>query len=617
VNNKASSIAVTAITLPVVIFCLVAILAAFYSIIESRYLGHRLYTAVFIILKDTLNLTLLFTFAVWVMITLLHYSVFKNRLKGHDEFTVIFAACSVLTFATIVTRHYLMGEHVFPAFLYMKNPVKNHFLLATLCTLNAVAFIFRRRMFRFISFLAGYTRVTLVLAVIMVSLTLALNLLVLHSAREKRKSLPSILLISLDTLRKDHLGCYGYEFDTSPNIDAFAGESVLFSDAFSHASWTLPAHMSLFTSQYSLEHGMIKENQQLHRNRRGLLLAEVLKNSHYTNVGFTGGALLDRAMGFGEGFDMYLDRGNDFRKPFDDRIISFLEKNRRFPFFLFLHTYCIHNYYSPEKYLDMFDPGCDGTFHDWEEIKPFLLKYEKSKLEGTTEKNDLQHLVRLYDSSIRYVDDRIGFLFERLKELHMYDDLLIIITSDHGEEFGDHGHTYHGSTLFDELISVPLLIKFPGNKYGGTIVDEQVNHIDIVPTILGFLEIGSGPWMRGTSLMDLIRGEGEEGELSYAESLNKRTAKFSLRTPRYHLIYESLPINLGNETKGSFKLFDIVNDPGESLDIADLDQATLVAMKEDLQMWLKPMMPEQIGKVRRTKFGERIEDRLKALGYLQ
>jgi len=611
-------IIVPAIALSIVILCSLAGLVAFISIIDSNYISNNMLTVVLVILKDTLNLTLSFALSVSALIIILHFGCSKvTKLERHNEFCVIFVSCVVMTLFLMTSRYYVMGEQVFPAFLMEKHPAKNYPLLAALIFVSAGALLFRRRLSRLVTSLVRFRGTTLVSAAMIIVLTIGLNLLILHLSYDRKQNYPSILLISLDTLRKDHLGCYGYEHDSSPTIDAFAREAVLFRNAFSHAPWTLPSHMSLFTSQYSLEHGLIRENQQLSSDHRGFLLAELLKNNLYTNVAFTDGAFMTRAWGFGDGFDMYFDKGGNFKNPLDSRVFSFLENNKKFPFFLFLHTYCIHNYYSPEKYLNMFDPGCDGKFHEWDEIKPFILEYGKSQLDSAAVQNELNHLIRLYDASIRYVDDRIGLLFQRLKDLKIYDDLLIIITSDHGEEFGDHNHTYHGHTLFDELISVPLIVKFPGYRYKGTIVDEHVSHVDLVPTILDYLGLQSRSWMRGESLLGLIRTEETTDQMCYSELLSKRTMKFSLRTPQYNLIYESPLTYIGDEERGSFMLFDSINDPGEQFDISDVETESLVLLKGELRRWLQPLIHEHLGSIRKTKMSAGLEERLKALGYLQ
>jgi len=375
--------------------------------------------------------------------------------------------------------------------------------------------------------------------------------------------------------------------------------------------------MSLFTSLYSAEHGYIRADARLDTGRRVPLLAELLKDMFYKTAAFTEGGLLDPAYGFGRGFDVYSLTRDHIRDPNMRPVFDFLNNLGGAPFFLFFHTYTIHNYSSPEEYRKLFDPECDGRFHRWEEAHQFLQLYKESDLEGEAAEKKLRHMVNLYDASIRYVDSRLGFLFEKLRERGLYDDMIIIITSDHGEEFGDHGHTFHGSTLYNELISVPFIIRFPRGKYGGTEQDMIVRHVDVVPTLLDYLGGERGAWMKGISVIPIIHGEETDQRSVYSDLLNKKILKFSLRTSRYHLIYESQLRGLPDEEMGNYMLFDVEKDPAEKVNISYSEEEVFTSMKRQLRKQIFRTIPETSGRLKNLTLDKGLKEQLNGLGYLQ
>ncbi|MGH7792955.1 MAG: sulfatase-like hydrolase/transferase, partial [Thermodesulfobacteriota bacterium] len=260
----------------------------------------------------------------------------------------------------------------------------------------------------------------------------------------------NVVFISIDTLRADHLGCYGYHRNTSPNIDRLAREGVIFSNAFSVSSWTLPAHISMFTSMYSTSHGVITGEDYLDDSR--ITLAEVLKREGYATAAFISGAYLrDPRYGFEQGFDLYdasiineaaslkdvIKASQVITSPSLNKAAkSWLEKNYQKKFFLFLHYIDVHSdYIPPPPYDTMFDPDYRGPVDG--------LNIFKLKLKAEMDPRDLFHIIALYDGEIAFTDHHIGDLMLSLKELGVYDNTMIILTSDHGEEFFEHGQLGH------------------------------------------------------------------------------------------------------------------------------------------------------------------------------
>jgi len=314
----------------------------------------------------------------------------------------------------------------------------------------------------------------------------------------------NVILVSLDTLRADHLGTYGYPLDTSPHIDALAQESVQFNQHFSTAPWTLPAHMSLFTSKSVSRH---KIHQAHHRlNPEIITLAEILKTQGYTTGAFTGGGYVGSGFGFDRGFDFYQDRelrGHKGAQRLFTRTSKWIRENKRNRFFLFLHTYQIHGPYTTPTPFNL-------TFlkknHAWKKI------HINSHLGGTKgiykplSDHERENVIALYDAEIRYTDEiLIAPLIRLLKDTGLYDQTLIVLTSDHGEEFYEHGAWLHGQSLFNELIRIPLLIKKPFQKDGGIKRDDPANIMDIAPTLLGQLGIKASALTENFAGIDLFK----------------------------------------------------------------------------------------------------------------
>jgi arylsulfatase A-like enzyme len=596
----------------------IAITASAIKIIDNRYVPYSLYNAGLMTLRDNMNIAMILALLLSLMVEVLFLFFSRAGKKNEDRRFIIILAAAVFIPLFLVGGFLLNTKDIFPPFFTTKGIVANSLYTASVALVCGALFALRRRIIGVLDSATGLFSILRRISLLGVLALVGLNVILLLLRNSHGRTHPSILLISLDTLRWDHLGCYGYPATTSPNIDAFSRDAVLFKEAISQSSWTLPAHMSLLTSQYPLQHGAVSMFRSIDTDMRGPLLSEVLKNSFYTNVAFTNGGPLDRRYGFSEGFDVYHDRGEDFRNPFDERVLQFLDDHKDESFLLFLHTYCIHNYYAPQEYLDMLDPSGEVKMQDWGEILPFLRHYERAQFPNDPgERRKLERIVKLYDASVRYVDGRIGVLLEKLEELDLYDDMIIIITSDHGEEFAEHGHTFHGHTLYEELIRVPLLIKLPGNEYGGLEIDELVEQIDIAPTLLDYLGLPAMSWMRGESLLTLIRGKELHRTAVFSDVLNRKILKFSLRTSEYHLIYETTLKDLRGGKHCCFRLFDIVNDPEEQVDISLAEQETFTALRSELLAWIASMEIDRLVNVEKIEVGEELRERLEALGYVQ
>ncbi len=316
---------------------------------------------------------------------------------------------------------------------------------------------------------------------------------------------PDIILISADTLRADHLGCYGYPRETTPAIARLAARSCRLEQAISQAPYTVSSHMSMLTSLYPSFHKVNKiDTDRL--DSSVLTLAEALYNSGYRTWAMTGGGQVSSNYGFAEGFESYMEftsAEDDVRKKVAGTI-EFLENNQEGPAFIFFHTYKPHPPFRPlPPYDTMFDPGytgtLDGSFSTITAINDGELKASRA---------DLDHLISLYDGDIREMDDQLDELFTCLqkREDETGKGAIIIFTFDHGEEFGEHGkYGVHSHTLFHELVSVPLIIHSPHMLPAEGAITDLVQSIDIYPTVLELASVKPPNAIQGRSLLSLIR----------------------------------------------------------------------------------------------------------------
>ncbi len=270
---------------------------------------------------------------------------------------------------------------------------------------------------------------------------------------------PSIVLISIDTLRRDHVSAYGYQRSTTPRIDALAAEGALFLNAVSTSNWTLPSHMSLMTGLPPSLHRVEDDGSRLPAALR--TLAETLDENEYATAGFTSHVFLGEQFGFARGFEHYSTQWNHRAENVTDQAIDWLEKTGRDPCFLFVHYFDPHwNYDPPEPFASRFGLA-DSRYGDIEYLKRHLDPADPLPAEV------LDDVLRLYDGEIAYTDHHVGRLLDWLRERGRLDRTIIAIVSDHGEEFSDHGGFGHGTHLHGEVTRVPFVLRYPERVEAG------------------------------------------------------------------------------------------------------------------------------------------------------
>ena len=421
---------------------------------------------------------------------------------------------------------------------------------------------------------------------------------------------PNIILISIDSLRSDHVGCYGYERKTTPNIDKLADDGVLFTNAISTTTWTLPAHISMLTALSPEVHQVIKDGVRLSEN--ATVCTEILKEAGYLTAGVVSAPYLQSEFGYNQGFDLYDDytiyhfdhhesHQNITSPKIHKRVKKWLEQNHRHSFFLFIHYWDVHyDYKPPTPYDTMFDPDYKGdiTAENFE---------RNDKINACIPKQDLEHIIALYDGEIAYTDFYIGKLMKYLKQLGIYDKTLVILTADHGDEFFEHGQKGHRKTLFDETLKVPLIIKFPLNQWKRKRIDKQVQIIDIVPTFLSYLSFNCNCNFQGESLMPLITDETKEFEPRHFADLHGQLK--CVRTNQAKYI---------TAKKQREQLFDLQKDKMEQHEISMSESDRRERMHKTLMNWLETadILAKNLGKSE-FEYEEDLKKRLRSLGYIQ
>jgi arylsulfatase A-like enzyme len=442
---------------------------------------------------------------------------------------------------------------------------------------------------------------------------------------------PNVILISIDTLRADHLGCYGYDFDTSPYIDEFARESVLFKNAKSQIHWTLPSHISFLTSLYP---SVFKKWARLSCSAiedKYLMLAEIMRNYRYKTAAFTGGGWLTREYGFDQGFDYFKGdiKSSNIERVFNKYGIDWIRKQKG-KFFVFLHCYEPHAPYDPprpfkEKFVlpsipSEFTDYCSHIADDPSEVREKTLKWFWDRKDR---KSVLNTIIGLYDGEIAAVDAGIERLFEEIKRLGIFENSLIIFLSDHGEAFLEHGFFGHYN-LYEEILKVPLVIHLPKamQQYNKRTIDELVGLVDVLPTILDICGISyPSDRFQGISLLNLINGRGiYPRDFVFSENLVEKaaaTARYKYRISKY---------GQDNEEES---LYDLSSDPQEKRDL--LEENIIDLRIEKIYQQLKIDIFRQLNKdaklIRKRGYkaapkneihlSRDTREQLRALGYLQ
>ena len=452
---------------------------------------------------------------------------------------------------------------------------------------------------------------------------------------------PNIVLIVLDTLRRDHVSAYGYGRQTSPNIDRIAAEGTLFEKAHTTASWTLPAHASLFTGLYTSSHET--DNGRLRLGADKTTIAELLTQKGYRTAGFSANPWLSSMSGLGQGFETFeylgiqtttsgfflnlvkdrasallgLDRDRDLgARAVTSRLLSWMDSAKERPFFLFVNYMEVHEPYGevPEPYFSEYlkrplprDIGrawvretplflcssCDPTFESSFECRDGSWHIRPQQLEDS---------VDLYDAGLRYVDTHVGRVYDALRSGGILDNTVVIITSDHGESLGERGQMGHGGYLYNSVLDIPLIIRWPRQFPAGSRVSESVSLVDVLPTIEEV--VGIPATARGTA-RSLVPGSGLETrpdrvlseyvpiEEKVWTAVGKRLkCDYQTAGRESAALQQNARKFIWNST-GRYEFYDLDSDPREERNVLGQHPDQAKAMMAELLAWRKALEPAE------------------------
>ncbi|NIM90427.1 MAG: sulfatase-like hydrolase/transferase [Candidatus Aminicenantes bacterium] len=556
--------------------------------------------------------------------------VLKRGKRTLDKFRSVFGSIFISSFLTI----YLLA-------LYQR--VFHHFLEGIFYFLNMLIILL-------ISVLVGWLlsrsprRIAKLLKISLISVAASASFLILFLTvfdinakffpkvtagyQRHAQSKPNVVLIIIDALRADHLSCLGYSKIETPNIDRIAREGVLFADCIAQAPWTLPSMGSILTSRYPSQHGA--EMQQIRKGlnpddvivlREGFLyeenttLAELLKEDAYYTLALQPNITAGTSVGFNQGFDFHFDC-HKYKNLLLERIAGWISNRKISRVF-----YPSFKYAKDEKVVNYMKNWVEINHHKQFFMSILLFDCHEYHLKERVKKEKYYiPSVELYDNEIKKTDEHIGEIYDFLKKMGILDQTILVLLSDHGEEFGDHGgydrgyeYEYdsgkmHAHTLYDEILRIPLIIRYPKKIKGNKIVNQQVRSIDILPTILSLLDISYEGTFEG---LDLSRNNftPEDNLKAYSESILEGAEKKSLRTKEWKLIYH--PVSQ------RYELYNLAQDPEEKVNLVRQEERVFASLKNELFSWMERMPKEETKAKKKRKLSEEEIEALKALGYIK
>ncbi len=429
-----------------------------------------------------------------------------------------------------------------------------------------------------------------------------------------RAARPNVLVYLIDTLRADHLGSYGYQRPTSPHIDALAQDALLFAHTSAQASWTRPATASLLTGLYPYTHGALTLQDSLRPDV--ITLAETLHAQGYTTAAYVTNINVGGKFGFDRGFDSFNYLAEDEERPalhvgsdvVNESAFTWLREHAGRPFFLYLHVTDPHApYLPPPGFAERFrDPALVWTLEGRK--RPERAMADHAEL--MTQEN-LHYLESLYDGEIAFVDENFGKLVEYLKQQGLYDNTIILVTADHGEEFFDHGGFEHGYSLYQEQLTVPLIIRLPGAPHSVGRVDCLARQIDVMPTLLEILGIAVPPAVEGHSLWHRLQGLCGNEESFAQTSLAPRREQMALTSNGWKVLQRSNTHDEKNE------LFDLKNDPHEQHAIEPKSSLVAAYGRQALRQWSAGAAPTVKRRPAEATPDAATMERLRVLGYTE
>jgi len=457
-----------------------------------------------------------------------------------------------------------------------------------------------------------------------------------------------VILIVADTLRRDHLDLYGYGRQTTPHLSAAARNGVVFTDNISQASWTKVSMSSMLSSLYPTTHGIDDPNDRL--SSVATTLAEVYREAGYATVSIPSNAFAGRMSNLHQGFETVYERGSlgtpgeqgarsKTARASVDRLLEWLDDHHDGPFFAFILMLDPHSPFRPRSPYDTTwaDPAELPAFEERmktvaEHIESAFMKRQglptQKELEaaGVAAEDYVPYEIDWYDGSIRGMDVEIGRLFERLDQLGIAEDTLIAFIADHGEEFLEHGKHWHGNTIYGEMVNVPLILHWSGGLPKGTVIEDTVQSIDLMPTLLELSGLEPPAGVQGHSLLPLILGDGPAGRRDRPIVSEHRIIRTGAQEDSDAVNSESIIADgwklIRNfdrpEEWPEFELFDHHEDPLDAHNVAEDNPEIVERLNRRLDAWREWAKAAKLPSDEEAASEMSAEEleRLRALGYV-
>jgi arylsulfatase A-like enzyme len=399
------------------------------------------------------------------------------------------------------------------------------------------------------------------------------------------------ILISIDTLRPDHLGCYGYGRETSPTLDAMAAAGVRFEDVTAAAPWTLPSHATMLTGLYPSHHGV--KNHETRLAQSFVTLAEEFQQRGFATLAVVNSHNLGApAFELGQGFEefRYIVETEDDPRTLKVRVFNsgetivatakelLRERDEDQPFFLFLHFYDVHTDFTPkneyrERFVEPYSGRLTGTTDQLTRVR---------NGEETLTPADIAWLRQMYDAEIRQFDDLLARFLDWLEEEGLRDETVFVVTSDHGEEYQEHGSVLHGRTQYQEILRVPLIVQGPGVP-AKTVITKPVHGVDVAPTLLGLMGVESSVPRDGLDLSPLWQGSSLPERLFFAEADHNNRVEGEQVYDIKKMVRQGSHKLLKDTHTGRAELYDLGLDALEQRDISGDDPERVRALEQALE----------------------------------
>lgn len=403
----------------------------------------------------------------------------------------------------------------------------------------------------------------------------------------------NILLIVVDTLRADHLGCYGYLQPTSPNLDRLAADGVVFQRCFAPGIPTTPAHTTLYTGLHPISHGVVSHGGKYDLDRKTPVLAELLQKAGYTTAAVDN--LFDVKPWLARGYEFYINPAfhHNLRllvscEEINARAIEWLRDHRDERFFLFVHYWEPHTPYLPPLRYRKFYPTDRDPFSGPDTMararrQPIWGMFHDIWFDKLGPVRDADYISSLYDAEVLHADEGAGGLLQALSELGLDDETMVLVMGDHGESLTTHDIYFDHHGLYEETVRVPLIVRWPGHAPKGLRVQPMVTHADLLPTICEAANARKPDRLDGQSILGLMRGEHEPIRTEVHACECTWQAKWCLRTQAHKLILSREPDRHGMPMR---ELYDLAADPGETRNLAEQETELTEQLSRRLEEWI-------------------------------